>query len=378
MNRVFISFKNSDHGERTEDAEIAQNLCNALRAENIVVFFSNFSLQEVGTDRYMDKIEEEICAADVMVVVGTKSDYVSKGWVRQEWMTFLNISLSNPDKSLYTYVPPPADVAKFPAFLRPHQSFKTQQEAVTFITNKFLLQENSESGTPTESLFWSKYFGLFEETATKEALSLLPSLCFPPGLSEALAGIYHLQQKDAIKSEENFLSSTNKGSVCGYYLYAHYLITGQLSGRQLRRAKGLLSEGLPFFRETVTSNAPVLFLIWTTQKRLSRVFYCAELFREIMSAYSVDADVIIYDPADPPGFDRYKDVVFLLNEDSFRTDETFVNKIIKHKNDSMLMLNGFTMDVLPRVLRKYDIYACEDADIASISRTLIAKHTGKL
>lgn len=377
MNKVFISFKNSNHGEQTADAEIAKNLCSALRAKNIVVFFSNFSLQEVGTDRYMDKIEEEICAADVMVVVGTQSDYVSKGWVRQEWMTFLNISLSNPEKSLYTYVPPPADVSKFPAFLRPHQSFKTQQEAITFITNKFLLQKNSATGTPTKSLFWSKYFGLFEENNISEALNLLPFLNFPSGLSEALQANYFLQKKDIAKSEENFLSSIHAGNVCGYYLYAHYLITGQLGGRQLNRAKDLLAEGRPFFRENVTSHAPVLFLIWTTQKRLSRVFYCAELFREIMSAYSVDADVMIYDSANPPQLDIYRDVVFLLNEDSFRTDEPFVDIIVKHQTGSMLMLNGFTMDVLPRVLRKYDIYACEDADIASISRTLIAKHTEK-
>lgn len=377
MNKVFISFKNSDNGKQTQDAKIAQDLCNALRAKNIVVFFSSFSLQEVGTDRYMDKIEEEICASDVMVVVGTKSEYVSKGWVRQEWMTFLNISLSNPDKGLYTYVPPPADVSKYPAFLRPHQSFKTQQEAVTFITNKFLLQDNSKSGTPTKSLFWSKYFGLFEENNRTEALSLASSLNFPPGLYEAFQANYCLQKRDIEKSEEKFISSTKKKSVCGYYLYAHYLITGQLGEKQLRRAKSLLAEGRQYFCETFMPHANVLFLIWTTQNRLSRVFYCAELFREIMSAYSIDADIIVYDSIKPPCLDDYEDIVYLLSEDSFRTDESFIDKIINHPNDSMLMLNGFTMDVLPRVLRKYGIYACEYADIASISRTLIAKHTGK-
>ena len=377
MNKVFISFKNSEAGALTADSEIAAHLCDSLRAKNITVFFSNTSLREHGTDRYMDEIEEEITSSDVMVVVGTKSEYVSKGWVRQEWMTFLNLALSSAsEKSLYTYVPEPGDVQTFPAFLRPYQSFTTEDEAVTFILNRFLLQRESAEREPTKTLFWNKYLGLFGAQNHEEALNILPALSFSGGMGDALMGSCHMWRRSVSQSYDLFVSSAKQGSAAGCYLLAYYLITGQFGEKRLREAKELLLSGYGNFREQSSPDAEILFLIWTSQRRLSRAFYCAEMFRHIMEAYDIEADIRVRKPntkADTD-FGKYKNVIFILNEDSFRTDETFLADIGACRGTPFFLLNNFTIDAIPRQLRKYPTYACEDADIGSISRILITKY----
>lgn len=372
MNKVFISFKNSYNGVLTRDSAIAQSLCEALRKKDLTVFFSNTSLREVGADRYMDKIEEEICSADAMVVVGTQSEYVSRGWVRQEWMTFLNISLSNTEKSLYTYVPEPGDVQTFPAFLRPYQSFKTEEDAITFISNKFLLQDELSRQKPSLQLFWNKYYGLFGIRDVKSALKMLSQLSFPKELMDALTGEEMILRKDK-SGMEFLLSSVRKGCVAGYYLAAHNMITGKSGERRLGDAKALLVEGFPHVRERRNNDSQILFLVWTSLNRLSRAIFCAEMFCYVMEAYGVLADVLVYrGQTDLSG--QYHDVVFLLGEDSFSTDENFMHLIEKYRGNSFFMLNGFSSDAVPRAVRKHATSACEDADIGSISRYLITKY----
>lgn len=380
MNKVFISFKNSQNGVLTDDSKIAEHLCSALRAKDITVFFSNTSLREHGTDRYMEEIEEQITASDAMVVVGTRSEYVSKGWVRQEWMTFLNLALSGHDKSLYTYVPEPGDVQTFPAFLRPYQSFRTEDEAVTFLLNRFMLQKESVEQKPTKTFFWNKYLGLFGAQSYEEALNVLPALSFSGGMRDALLGACHMWRRDISRSYELLVSSADQGSAAGCYLLANYLITGQFGEKRLREAKERLVSGRENFREQSSPDAEVLFLIWTSQQRLSRSFYCADMFQHIMEAYDIEADIQVCKPQSRTNIDfgRYKHIVFILNEDSFHTDEVFLSDIdaciSACRGTPFFLLNNFTIDALPRQLRKYPTYSCEDADIGSISRILITKY----
>ena len=381
MNRVFISFKNSYEGKLTPDSEIALCLCRALRERGLTVFFSNTALREVGADRYMDKIEGEIASADAMVVVGTRSEYVSQGWVRQEWMTFLNLLLSSDGKSLYTFAPGPCDVSSFPAFLQPFQSFKTEDEAVTFIVNKFLLQDEmgsaSEADPASLTSFWSRYFGLFCPYDREGALDSLPSVSLPDGLADALLGAHIMGKKDVSRGEALLKSSVRKRSVAGAYFLAHSYITGATGMRQLSAAKAILSDGYDFFTEQRIPGARILFLIWSSRKRLSRAFYCADIFKSILDAYGIGADFAVYDGALRFLGVCYDDIVFILNEDSFSTDEEFLSNVVKYDGSSIFMLNGFTTDAVPRKIRRRTTYACEDADIESIGRYLKTKYASE-
>ena len=147
--------------------------------------------------------------------------------------------------------------------------------------------------------------------------------------------------------------------------------------RQLSAAKAILLDGYEFFTEQRIPGARILFLIWSSRKRLSRAFYCADIFKSILDAYGIGADFAVYDGAFRFLSVCYDDIVFILNEDSFGTDEEFLSNVVKYDGSSIFMLNGFTTDAVPRKIRRRTTYACEDADIESIGRYLITKYASE-
>lgn len=103
---LFISFKKSDeNGENTPDVALARNLATALRTRGVKVFFSEDSLEEIGSFRYKADIDEALDTARVMVVVLTKAEYAMSQWVNYEWDSFYNDFLSGVKKNakLFTY-----------------------------------------------------------------------------------------------------------------------------------------------------------------------------------------------------------------------------------------------------------------------------------
>ncbi len=83
---VFISFKNTaPGGGLTLDRTIAERLHIMLRDEGLNVFFSE---KDLSTSAFMDEIYQALDEADLLILVGTSTEYINSRWVKSEWSTF--------------------------------------------------------------------------------------------------------------------------------------------------------------------------------------------------------------------------------------------------------------------------------------------------
>lgn len=89
---VFICYKETDEkGERTEDSVIAQSIYEALTAKGYRTFFSRITLEDKLGEEYEPYIFSALNTAKIMLVVGTKPEYIEAVWVRNEWSRFLKL-----------------------------------------------------------------------------------------------------------------------------------------------------------------------------------------------------------------------------------------------------------------------------------------------
>lgn len=87
---VFISYKESDErGEITEDSQIAFSLYEKLTAKGYKVFFSKITLQKCAGENFDAVIFSALNSAKVMLLVGTKLEYINSTWVKNEWSRYL-------------------------------------------------------------------------------------------------------------------------------------------------------------------------------------------------------------------------------------------------------------------------------------------------
>ncbi len=102
---IFISFKHSDeNGNITQDYKIAKEVYTRLTGLGYSVFFSENTLEQIGSSQYKNDIDTALDSAKIMVVVLTKVEYASTQWVQYEWNSFYNDYLSGvrPDANLFT------------------------------------------------------------------------------------------------------------------------------------------------------------------------------------------------------------------------------------------------------------------------------------
>lgn len=98
---VFISYKESDEfGGRTEDSSIAQDICTYLTNEGLNVFYSRISLRALAGSEYEPYIFSALHSAKVMIVVGTKREYLESPWVKNEWGRYLSLMREKKDRVL--------------------------------------------------------------------------------------------------------------------------------------------------------------------------------------------------------------------------------------------------------------------------------------
>ncbi len=88
---VFISYKDSDKEnniERTQDSFDAYELYAFLKDRGYRVFFSRESLRGKEGDKYEPYIFNALNTAQVMIVYGSKPEYIESTWVKNEWMRY--------------------------------------------------------------------------------------------------------------------------------------------------------------------------------------------------------------------------------------------------------------------------------------------------
>ena len=89
---VFICYKETDaEGRRTPDSVLANDLYHQLTREGFKVFFSRITLEDKLGQQYEPYIFAALNSAKVMVVLGTKPEYFSAVWVKNEWSRYLSL-----------------------------------------------------------------------------------------------------------------------------------------------------------------------------------------------------------------------------------------------------------------------------------------------
>ena len=98
---IFISYKETDeHGDRTLDSVIAQDIYTELTEKGYRVFFSRISLEDKLGTEYEPYIFAALNSAKVMLVVGTDYENFDAVWVKNEWSRFLKLIASGQKKTL--------------------------------------------------------------------------------------------------------------------------------------------------------------------------------------------------------------------------------------------------------------------------------------
>ena len=98
---VFICYKETGtDGKRTEDSVHAGEIYRKLTSEGFKVFFAPVTLESKLGEDYEPYIFAAIHSAKVMVVIGTKAEYMNAVWVKNEWSRFLTLAKEDPSKTL--------------------------------------------------------------------------------------------------------------------------------------------------------------------------------------------------------------------------------------------------------------------------------------
>lgn len=89
---VFLCYKeNDENGNRTVDSTLAQDIYYQLTDQGYRVFFSRITLEDKGGEKYEPYIFAALQSSKVMLVVGTKPEYLNAVWVKNEWSRFLSL-----------------------------------------------------------------------------------------------------------------------------------------------------------------------------------------------------------------------------------------------------------------------------------------------
>ncbi|MBR6791504.1 MAG: toll/interleukin-1 receptor domain-containing protein [Ruminococcus sp.] len=97
---VFICYKESDKGSRTEDSLLAQEIYNRLTADGFKVFFARETLKDKLGKEFEPYIFSAINTARIMIAVGSKTEFFNSVWVKNEWSRFLEFMKRDKGKVL--------------------------------------------------------------------------------------------------------------------------------------------------------------------------------------------------------------------------------------------------------------------------------------
>ncbi len=97
---VFICYKETDNGKRTQDSAIANDIYYQLTSEGFKVFYAAITLENKLGSAYEPVIFAALNSAKVMLAIGTKPEYFSAVWVKNEWSRYLKMMKSDKSKQL--------------------------------------------------------------------------------------------------------------------------------------------------------------------------------------------------------------------------------------------------------------------------------------
>jgi len=98
---VFICYKETDDsGKRTVDSTIANDIYYQLTREGLKVFYAAITLEDKLGQEYEPYIFAALNSSKVMLVLGTKPEYFTAVWVKNEWSRYLKLLKNDRSKML--------------------------------------------------------------------------------------------------------------------------------------------------------------------------------------------------------------------------------------------------------------------------------------
>ena len=127
---VFICYKekDTDTGEYTDDVALAEELYKELTSNGYKVFFAGESLKDKLSIDYEPYIFAALKSAKAMAVIGTKAEYFTSVWVKNEWGRFLKLMETNPEKNIFFACDDPEELPR--AFASKQSQLLSQDGAI--------------------------------------------------------------------------------------------------------------------------------------------------------------------------------------------------------------------------------------------------------
>jgi TPR repeat protein len=98
---VFICYKETDeNNQRTRDSVLAQEIYEELTKSGFKVFYGRKALEGKHRNTFEPYVFNALNSAKAMVVVGTKAEYFSDAWVRNEWLRYHELLKAGMNKTL--------------------------------------------------------------------------------------------------------------------------------------------------------------------------------------------------------------------------------------------------------------------------------------
>lgn len=98
---VFICYKETDEsGKRTQDSVLANDIYHQLTQEGFKVFYAAITLEDKLGQEYEPYIFAALNSAKVMLVIGSKPEYFTAVWVKNEWSRYLKLMKADRSKLL--------------------------------------------------------------------------------------------------------------------------------------------------------------------------------------------------------------------------------------------------------------------------------------
>ena len=226
---IFICYKETDEktGMRTVDSELAHDIYDVLTEKGYKVFFSRITLKSKLGQDFEPYIFSALNSAKIMLALGTKYEYYTAPWVKNEWSRFLEFMTKDRTKTL---IPCFRDIDAYD-MPREFKNLQAQdmssprafQDLVSNIEKIIPLHKNEPqkqviiqqpSGNPATDSLLKRSFICLEDSDWKKADSLLEQvLNFEPENAQAYLGKllaeFNLRNESELASGKNDLSNSN-------------------------------------------------------------------------------------------------------------------------------------------------------------------------
>jgi len=111
---IFICYKETDEEtkETTEDVQYCSKLYNILTEQGYKVFFARITLLDKLSVDYEPYIFAALKSSKAMAVIGSKSEYFTSTWVKNEWSRFIKLMEKDNKKQIFFACDDPNDLPR--------------------------------------------------------------------------------------------------------------------------------------------------------------------------------------------------------------------------------------------------------------------------